>query len=164
MDPPDMRLFDADVDAADFRDGVLARRWGFPDEGILPAQPDWPARILWLAASPRDGSPDRFYLSLDLAGYRARSPTGTFWDPIAKSLLDVRKRPKGREGSRFARVFRTDWEQGRAFYHPYDRVAMQGHSKWGVQHPNLIWTAKHTIVDYLWEFHLLLNSGDYRGV
>ena len=164
MDAPDNRLFDADIRGADFRNGVLAGRWGLPEEGILPAQPAWPTRILWLAAPSRDRSSDRFYVSLDLSGYRAVPPTGTFWDPATKSVLESPKRPKGRKGSRFARVFRTDWKKGRAFYHPYDRVAVTGHSNWAAQHPNLVWTANHTIVDYLWEFHSLLNSGDYLGV
>ena len=164
MEAPDKRIFDADIRGADFRSGVLTARWGCPDDNVLPVQPAWPTRILWLAAAPRDGAPDRFYLTLKLSGYRAAAPTGTFWDPATKSMLQLPKRPKGRKGSRFAKVFRTDWENGRAFYHPYDRVATATHSGWGAQHPNLVWTANHTIVDYLWEFSSLLHSGDYLGV
>lgn len=164
MDAPDRRLFEADIQSAEFRTGVITGRWGIPDEDVLPAGMGWPTRVLWIAAATRVASPDRFQVSLDLSGYRAAPPTGTFWDPTTKSLLEFAKRPQGREGSRFAKIFRTDWENGRAFYHPYDRVATAGHSNWATQHPNLVWTANHTIVDYLWEFHSLLNSGDYLGV
>ena len=164
MDAPDQRLFEADIQGAEFRNGVINGRWGLPEQGILPAEMAWPTRILWIAAARREGAPDRFYVSLDLSGYRTAAPTGTFWEPATKSMLEFAKRPKGREGSRFAKVFRTDWKDGRAFYHPYDRAATQGHSGWPTQHPHLVWTADHSIVDYLWEFHSLLNSGDYLGI
>lgn len=164
MDTPDKRLFEADIRRAEFRNGVVGGWWGLPEESILPAEADWPIWILWIAAAPREAAPDRFHVSLNLDGYRTVAPTGTFWDPATKSMLEVAKRPKGREGSRFAKVFRTDWKGGRAFYHPYDRVATKGHPKWPVQHPHLVWTANHTIVDYLVEFRSLLNSGDYLGI
>ena len=163
MDTPDKRLFESDILCAEFRSGVVRGWWGLPEERILPAEAAWPIRILWIAAAPRETAPDRFYISLNLGGYRTVPPTGTFWDPATKSMLDVAKRPKGRQRSRFAKVFRTDWEKGRAFYHPYDRVATRGHPDWPVQQPHLVWTANHTIVDYLVEFHSLLNSGDYLG-
>jgi hypothetical protein len=90
-------------------------------------------------------------------------PTGTFWDPGTGSVLTPEKRPRGKADSRFAKVFRTDWKDGLAFYHPYDRVAIEGHDKWPQEQPSLIWNADHTIVDYLEEFRSLLNSGDYLG-
>ena len=164
MEPPNKRVFEADVASAEFRNAVVNGWWGLPDKDILPAEMTWPLTILWITAAEREGGPDRFYVALDLAGYRTAAPTGTFWDPATKSMLDSAKRPKGRPGSRFAKVFRTDWEGGRAFYHPYDRVAAQGHPKWPMTQPHLIWTANHTIVDYLVEFHTLLNSGDYLGI
>ena len=74
------------------------------------------------------------------------------------------KRPKGRPDSRVAKVFRTDWESGKAFYHPYDRMAAKGHTDWPKDQPSLIWDSDHTIVDYLEEIHSLLNSGDYIGL
>ena len=94
----------------------------------------------------------------------SRTGTGTFWDPASNSTLEFAKRPKGKPESRVARVFMTDWESGRAFYHPYDRVAAQSHGNWPAEQPHLVWTANHTIVDYLTEFHALLNSGDYIGI
>ena len=164
MEPPDKRLFEVDIGSGEFRNGVVNEWWDLPDEGTLPAEMTWPQTILWIAAAEREGAPDRFYVSLDLAGYRSAAPTGTFWDPATKFMLDSAKRPKGRPESRFAKVFRTDWKGGRTFYHPYDRVAAQEHPTWPTTLSHLVWTADRTIVDYLVEFHALLNSGDYLGI
>jgi hypothetical protein len=100
---------------------------------------------------------------LDLAGYRSVPPTGTFYDPVTEARLANDKRPKATGDSRFAKVFRTDWSGGSAFYHPYDRVAASGHTEWPRTQAHLIWTHAHTIADYLQEFHALLNCGDYLG-
>jgi hypothetical protein len=97
-------------------------------------------------------------------GYRSVPPTGTFWDVTTKGMLALNRRPKGSPESRFAKVFRTDWNGGTAFYHPYDRVAAQGHPDWAKTQPHLIWTDRHMIVDYLQEIHSLLTWGDYSGV
>jgi hypothetical protein len=117
-----------------------------------------------MAAAARANAPARFYVLLDLTGYRSVSPTGTFWDPTTKFALEFSKRPKGKPDSRFAKVFRTDWESGSAFYHPYDRVAAKGHTEWAKDQPHLVWTSDRTIVDYLEEFHSLLQCGDYIGL
>lgn len=167
MQGPDERLFEDDLSSAGFRMGVANRQWGLPDQDVLPQQPVWPARILWIAAAPREGAPDRFYILIDAAGYRSVPPTGTFWDPNTKSRLDLSKRPKGKNGSKVAMVFRIDWpphDKGSAFYHPYDRVAVQDHSQWPAQLPNLVWDSNRTIVDYLSEFYTLLSSENYLGV
>ena len=120
--------------------------------------------VLWIRAASRQGAPDGYHVALDLDGYRAAAPTGTFWDPATGTMLDAANRPKGKPNSRFAKVFRTDWEGGRAFYHPYDRRAADSHGNWRTQQPHLVWTSDRTIVDYLEEFHSLLNSDDYVGV
>ena len=169
MKKPDQCLFEEDLLSVEFRIGVSKGQWGLPDADVLPNQPDWPKMVLWIAAATRANSPDRFYLLLDLAGYRSVPPTGTFWDPSTKCMLDFSKRPKGRPDSRFAKIFRMDWpgspqEHGSAFYHPYDRVAIQGHAEWPKQQPHFVWTSDRTIVDYLEEFHALLNLEDYIGV
>jgi hypothetical protein len=164
MDKPDHRLFEADLASAEYRAGALKGYWGLAGTDVLAEQPEWPARVLWIAAAPRTNAPDRFYIRLDLSDYRTVPPTGTFWDPINKSTLEFAKRPKGRAGSRCAMVFRTDWEEGKAFYHPYDRVAAKGHADWPRDQPSLIWDSDHTIVDYLEEIHSLLNFGDYVGL
>lgn len=164
MDKPDQRLFAADLSSAEFRAGVLRGFWGLAGAEVLPEQPEWPVRILWVKAAARVGAPERFYLRLDLGGYRTASPTGTFWDLSTSAALATEKRPKGKKDSRCAKVFRTDWEGGGAFYHPYDRVAAKGHPNWVTEQPSLIWDSNHTIVDYLEEIHSLLNSGDYLGI
>lgn len=164
MDTPDHRLFDADVASAEFRAGAVKGHWGFADADTVSEQPTWPVRILWIRAAPRDKAPDRYYLQMDLSGYRGDAPTGTFWNPKTKTTLEFALRPKGKLGSRVAMVFRADWENGKAFYHPYDRVAAKGHPDWPKTQPSLIWDSDHTIVDYLEEVHSLLNCGDYIGV
>ena len=164
MKPPDQAILESDLVSAEFRIGVAKGVWGLPDLDVVPEEVVWPKVIFWIAAGPRPNSPERFYIALDAAGYRSVPPTGTFWDPNTKTTLEFEKRPKGKPDSRFAKVFRTDWENGRAFYHPYDRVAAQGHPDWAKQQPHLVWTNNHTIVDYLEEFHSLLHCGDYLGV
>lgn len=163
MDKPDQRLFEADLDSAEFRAGTLKGYWGLAGTDVLPKQPEWPLCIFWVQAAPRTEAPSRYYLRLDLEGYSTVSPTGTFCDPSTKSDLAYDKRPKGKRDSRFAKVFRTDWQEGRAFYHPYDRLAAAGHLNWVTEQPSLIWDSDHTIVDYLEEIHSLLNSGEYIG-
>ena len=136
--------------------------------GISPTQtsptPLGPHEQSGFRRRPVRGAPDRFFLLIDLTGYRANAPTGTFWDPATESMLAVAKRPKGRPGSRCEKVFRTDWKNGRAFYHPYDRVAAGGHPNWARKYPHLVWSIDCTIVDYLLQFHALLNSGNYIGI
>ena len=164
MDKPDQRLFAADLDSAEFRAGALKGYWGLAGTEVLPEQPGWPVRIIRVQSAAREGAPDRFFLRLDLEGYRTASPTGTFWDLNTGAALVAEKRPKGKKDSRCAKVFRTDWEGGQAFYHPYDRVAATGHPQWITEQPSLIWDSNHTIVDYLEEIHSLLNTGDYLGI
>jgi hypothetical protein len=168
MDTPDQRLFEEDLASADFRSGAAAGRWGLPAPELLSEHFKWPKRLLWIATAPKPAAPDRFYIAMDAGGYRSVPPTGSFWDPDTKSPLDEKKWPKGKSGSRFAKVFRTDWNNRTAFYHPYDRVAAEGHKeqwkKGAKDDTRRRWTADHTIVDYLEEFHALLNCGDYIGL
>jgi hypothetical protein len=164
MEKPDQRLFQYDLLSAEFRIGMEKSHWGFPGNDALSDGIAWPKILLWIAAAPRSNAPDRFSIMLDAAGYRSVPPTGTFWDTSSRTPLEPSKRPKGKPNSRVAKVFRTDWENGRAFYHPYDRVAAQGHPNWAKEQPHLVWTDNHTIVDFLVEFHSLLNSGDYLGI
>ena len=164
MEKPDQRLFEEDLSSAEFGTGVVKEFWNLADTDVLPEGLAWPARVFWMSAAARANAPARFYVLLDLTGYRSVPPTGTFWDPTTKSTLEFSKRPKGKPDSRFARVFRTDLESGSAFYHPYDRVAAKGHPDWAKDQPRLVWTSDHTIVDYLEAFHSLLQCGDYIGV
>ena len=164
MKSPDERLFDDDLRSGEFQIGAESGAWGAADPAFAPADLPWPHRVLWISPAARPNSPERFYIKIDVAGYPAVSPTGAFWDSVKLMPLETAKWPKGKEGSRFARIFRTDWMNAVAFYHPYDRFAFNGHQSWVTDLPHLVWTAEHTIVDYLSEFQELLNSEDYLGV
>jgi len=163
MKKPDQRAFEADIEDADFQIGFDKGMWGLADATQLPESLVWPKAVLWVAVAQRENTPQRFYLVLDLDNYRAVAPTGPFWDMGTKSALPITKWPKGKSGSRVAKVFRTDWKDN-ALYHPYDRVAADSHKQWKTEQSHLIWDSQHTIVDYLTEIHGLLNSGDYIGV
>jgi len=160
MKKPDQRQFEVDLQLAGYRCGLLKGCWAVENADDLV----WPKVVLWLAAVPRNGAPDRFHVALDCEGYRGAPPTGNFWNPAEDALLTADKRPKGKPNSRVSKVFRTGWQRGRAFYHPYDRVAAQNHPKWVHEQPHLIWDDKRTIVDWLEEFHALLRSEDYIGI
>jgi hypothetical protein len=167
MLPPDQRLLEADLGLAEYRDGAMKGLWGQAEAAALPdGGAVWPNAYFWMAAAPRDSAPDRYYVALNLAGYREVPPNGVFWDREKKQKLELGKWPKGKPGSRFALVFRTDGFSfaGRAFYHPYDRLPLSDHHEWPTQLPHLIWNSDRTIVDYLEEFQSLLTCGDYVGV
>lgn len=162
MESPSQRLLKADLAAADYLAGAAKDLWGQFDAGNGDT---WPMAYFWMAGAKRDNAPDRYFVRLDMTGYRA-APTGRFWDPATKQDLPLANYPKGKPGSRFAQVFRTDsWATERkCFYHPYDRVSAGSHSEWAAAMPQLVWTSNHTIVDYLEEFQTLMNSGDYIGI
>ncbi len=158
---PSQRLFEDDLRSAEFRAGALKGAWGIIEDAV-----EWPRAILWIAAANRSDAPDHFCFDLDLSEYRGLPPTGTLWDPQTKSALAFDKFPKGKLGSRVAKVFRTDnWaKQNKALYHPYDRVAAQSHPDWPTGQPHLVWNDSRSIIDYLDEMRKLLNSGEYIGV
>jgi hypothetical protein len=166
MLPPDQRMLQTDLVSAPYRNGVVKGLWG---EAEVEARPDgaaWPNVYFWMAAAPRSGAPDRYYVALNLAGYRNVPPTGAFWDPERKQARELGFWPKGKLDSRFALVFRTSGFSfaGRAFYHPYDRSPLSDHPHWRAEQPHLAWTDSHTIVNYLEEFQSLLTNADYLGV
>jgi hypothetical protein len=165
MQQPDQRLLESDLCSAEFRAGLVKSQWGLPPQDLMPAGSIWPKVVFWIAAAIRANGPQRFYLSLDATGYRSASPTGTFWDSATNGLLDFAKFPKGKPQTRCAKVFRIDWaHSNKALYHPYDRFAAASHPQWKTKLPHLIWTNEHTIVDYLEEFHALLQGRDYLGI
>lgn len=163
MESPAQRLFKSDLAAAEFLSGAVKGLWGQVEGGDADT---WPMAYLFMSAAKRDNAPDRFYVRLDMTGYRSVGPTGRFWDPDTKQDLAYAKYPKGKPGSRFAGIFRTDgWnDSNKGFYHPYDRVAAASHTEWPAAMPHLVWNSNRTIVDYLEEFQTLLNCGDYIGV
>ena len=130
---PDQRLFEADLQSAAYRSGVTKGLWAEAEAAARPDGGAWPNVYFWMAAAPRTGAPDRYYVALNLSGQAGpRPPTGPFWDPVKKQPLELGKWPKGKPNSRFATVFRTSGfsAAGRAFYHPYDRAPVQDHPQW----------------------------------
>ena len=156
---PEQQVLAADTRSGPYLIGVADGLWG-PECPDVDAE--WPHVVFWLAAAPRSGAPDRYYIRSDFSGYPAQSPTGAFWDPIAAQPLQAAARPNGT--GRVAMVFRINWNDGRAFYHPYDRVALATHADWVEKHKHLRWHRHRTITDYLEAFSGLLRSPEYTGV
>jgi hypothetical protein len=162
MDEPDKRALEADLEDAPFRIGVANGQWGLADPKLLPEGLTWPDVVFWVIAAPRDNASERYYVRLDCSGYPNQAATGTFWDPETKESLAFAKRPKGT--GRVGLVFRIDWQGGRAFYHPYDRLAASHHPNWAQEHPHCVWTSDRSIVDLLSVIHELLNCNEYTGI
>jgi hypothetical protein len=158
---PDQRALEVDLGGGPFRIGVAEGRWDVGESSIVPKELIWPRRIFWVRAAPREKAPNRFYFCFDFANYPIDAPTGTCWDAESKQTLAIEKRPKGT--GQVGKVFRTDWEDGRALYHPYDRVAATSHTEWAGKYPYKIWTRGHTVVDLLTEIYVLLQSKEYTG-
>ncbi len=142
----------------DFLQGEEAGKWGqLKDEAVR-----WPNAVIWIAAPPREGAPDRFHFYFNLAQYPKSGPTAFLWDPETRSKLDTSKWPKGTNDIHMA--FRATWNNADAIYVPWDRLAAAGHPDWLVQHAGLLWAPNYTIVNYLRPTYDLLQSEDYHGV
>ncbi|MCP3381208.1 hypothetical protein NLM31_12745 [Bradyrhizobium sp. CCGUVB4N] len=166
MLPPDQRLFESHLLLPEYRDGLAKELWGHVVGDDLPPGTAWPNVVFWMAAARREGAPDHYHVALNLSGYSTQPPTGPLWDPATKQTLAFSKWPKGKPGSRFAIVFRTDGFSfaGKALYHPYDRSPLSDHPEWKSEPLRPVWTSSHTIIDYLEEFQSLLTSEDYLGI
>jgi hypothetical protein len=148
---PDRVIFERDIAAAPFLEGVARNRWTLE---ILT----WPHCVFSITA--RDGH--RFYLRLNFDGYPAQPPTGGLWDPATGTIPAAEKWPKGDEV--FSSVFRRDWQNGTALYMPMDRVSLAGHHDWPSQYPHLVWDPVKGLTQYLAEVHRLLNARGYHGL
>ncbi|MCY3893331.1 MAG: hypothetical protein OXF61_00195 [Acidimicrobiaceae bacterium] len=151
---PDERALRAALESAAFQSGVDGGRWRLVDVA-------WPIGSFAVTAAARPNSPSEYGLRIDLSGYPQQPPTATPWDLELDARLTAEKRPKG---FRAERVFRTDWEEGRALYAPWDRVALSGHSAWLDRHPEDAWHPERDIAFFLGRVHELLNADDYTGV
>lgn len=150
---PDYRAAVAALDSADFREGIARRRWRVVSF-------EWPHLVVSVTAARRPGSVTEVALRIDLTGYPQQAPTSTPWDLDRNAQLAPERRPRGEFVSH---VFRADWENGRALYAPYDRVALPGHPSWSTQHPADVWTRQRTVAFLLDRVHRLLNDDDYEG-
>src|SRR5260370_35062058 len=103
---PDERTFQADLEDAPFQIGVQKGHWAVAEPSTIPDGLEWPYRIFWVGAAPRQGAPNRFYLGLDCQGYAGACPTGPSWNPEKKELLAATKWPSG--GRRASACCRRD--------------------------------------------------------
>ncbi len=152
---PDERVFRDHVTSVRFLEGVERGRWRI--EGEIA----WPVALVAVSAAPRENAPTEYFLRFDLSGYPDTAPTATPWNQVSGDILQQELRPKG---TRVGYVFRTDWENGRALYAPFDRVALDSHSNWRKEHPRGVWDSSKDLTWILQKLHAMLNNDDYTGV
>jgi hypothetical protein len=152
---PDEIAFREDIKKVNFLAGEANGYWEI-------VAISWPEILVWIAAGPRKEAPTRFLVRALCGGYPNRGPTGTLWDREKNSQLANALWPKGR--ARVAHVFRPNWESGSALYHPFDGLTLEKHRDWPEKYAAKLWTRKHTMADWLAEFHELLNCDEYEGV
>lgn len=140
-----------------FRNGVAMGWWDL----CTDSKNEWPHVVIWLAAPDRTNGPERFYLNFNLSDYPTKGPTATLWDPSENSILDHSRWPKGVNDT--AMVFRTDWENAKALYAPWDRIAMDSHGDWQTKHTSQKWKPSMTVVHYLRYTREALLTDDYHG-
>ena len=152
---PDERVIRDHVNSTRFHEGIERHRWRVVGDIV------WPAVLIAVAAATRDGSPHEYVLRFDLAGYPETAPTATPWNLATGDALEQEMRPKG---ALVGHVFRADWEEGRALYAPFDRVALDSHPNWRTQHPRRVWDSSKDLTWILQILHEMLNSDDYTGI
>ena len=151
--PPDQRAFEADANRPSFLAGVYRGDWKI--ESV-----DWPTVQVTIAAAARANGPGSFAFRCDFTNYPTDAPTATPWDPETDAKLAEDKRPRGED---IGMVFRTNWEEGRALYAAYDRVALAGHPNWVTEHPRTTWTGRQDLTWWVQRIWDLLNSDGYEG-
>lgn len=152
---PDERSFREHVKSPQFQNGLGRGRWKMVGDMA------WPNVMIAVSAGQREGAPSEYVLRFDLTGYPETAPTATPWNPTTGDVLELALRPKG---ERVGYVFRADWENGRALYAPFDRVALDSHPDWRKQHPRRVWDSSKDLAWLLQILHEMLNNDDYTGV
>lgn len=150
---PDERALREHLQSARFQVGVDAGRWHL----VLLA---WPIAVIAVAAAPRDSAPTEYALRFDLTGYPYRV-TAAPWDAESNCPLSADRRPAG---NRAGHVFRTDWNEGRALYAPWDQVALEGHADWPARYSMYAWNQQRDLTFYLANVFEVLNDDDYLGL
>ena len=151
---PDELAVRAALDSGAFQSGVDDGRWRLFEF-------EWPVGVFAVSAALRANSPTEFGLRINLSGYPQQAPTAEPWSIGRRERLAASERPTG---ERAAHVFRSDWEQGRALYAPWDRVGLAAHSEWTSQYPNYAWHPGRDLAFFLRCVYDLLNDDDYLGV
>lgn len=152
---PAERVFRSHLQAGPFVSGVDRGRWR-----LLSIA--WPFAVIAVSAADRPSGPKEYALRFELSNYPQSPPTACPWDPEAERRLPPEHRPHGKH--RVPMAFRTDWKDGQCLYLPVDRGAIEGHDGWRKKHPEMIWSPRGDICQYLRLVHELLNSEDYTGV
>jgi hypothetical protein len=148
---PDAEAVRDHLASARFQQGVDAGIWRVIDEA-------WPTVTIAVAAAPRDGGPGEYALRIDLTRYPLEAPTFEPWNVVEQRRLAADERPKG---DRSGHIFRTNWEDGRALYTPYDRIALAGHPRWADAYPRSVWRTTRDLtfaLEHIWE---ALNDAEY---
>jgi hypothetical protein len=152
--PPDRQLLERDLGAWDFRCGEIERRWH-------AVAMTWPWALIAVTAASRPNSPAEYVFRFECTGYRQSPATAQPWELNSNTALPVSRWPHGR--SIIPSVFRPQWKGGTCLYLPCDRLSIEGHVNWRVEHPARLWDSSRGIICYLEQLHDLLNSDDYTG-
>lgn len=150
---PDERALREHLRSARFQAGVDGGRWRLMSL-------TWPFAVITVTAAPRDRAPGEYALRFDLTGYPHRI-TAAPWDANADGLLPPERRPTG---ERVGHVFRTDWNEGRVLYAPWDQTALEGHGDWPSRYPKYAWNPQRDLTFYLANVFEVLNNDDYLGL
>lgn len=121
---------------------------------------DYPTAVIQVRAAPRAGGPEWYAFRFDLTGY-PEAPSAQPWDLDAGTPLPAPRWPGG--NARLQGVFNPGWRID-ALYLPMDRLALEGHPAWRVQHACHVWDPARDIAQYLRLIHELLNEEGYTGV
>jgi hypothetical protein len=154
---PDEAVLRSHLEAARFRIGLADGRWRLDDL-------TWPHALIAVAAAPRPGAPDEFAFRFEMTGYPVSAPTACVWDVAAGMPLSGAQRPKGPDGQ-VLQLVRDNWQEGKALYAPFDRVAITDHGPaWADQWPKSKWTPARDLAFVLGRIHDELQSSDYVGI
>lgn len=141
--------------AGPFLSGVDRGRWRL-------VTIDWPHAIIAVTAAERPGAPSQYAFRFECTGYPQTAPTAQPWSEENNAPLAPDRWPGGQ--SRVPLAFNPGWKSGQCLYLPCDRLAIEGHDPWRMQHPSLIWSPQRHMTQYLQVIHELLNSSDYSGL
>ena len=156
---PDVLGFNRHVNNGDFQLAAQQGKWGIVNNDS--ERPTWPFTIIWVSASPRENSPEKYYFRFELTNYPSDPPDICIWNHETNTPLEAEFRPKGVEDAKM--LFRTDWENGLHLYAPYERKGLSTHGNWPNEYPDMCWKAGDSIVKALENIHYTLNSKDYHG-
>lgn len=121
---------------------------------------DYPYLMVRVSASAQTCAHGYVDLRIEISGYPNLGITACPWSAEENLPLPAGQRPTaGRAGT----VFRTDWENGHALYHPCDRVAVGSHADWTREHVDELWDAEQGIAKFLRLIHTTLNEVDHAA-